>query len=258
MRMTSTNDAHRLGTRRRTLGKSVFPILLSLLFSPGTAWADWMLLLHEDASGKLGGNWEGRVEVEAKFRNNMSEFYDLEAMPWMACRVTEWFKLGFGWRELYSRRNTEIYGRKSEEGSDSPTYPKVAEHYWVVEHRPLVDFLFSAKAKSWTLEDRVRGEFRNIEGQDAFFRVRNRFRVRPPWAWTPAEIQPWAAWESYFEGNPALAWSDRFNRNRFFVGLGAKLSPRIKVGCYYYWEILLTPEELEYNHEIGLETGLVF
>lgn len=229
------------------------PVLLLLLGLP-RAEADWLLLLHTEAGGKLTENWEAKVEVEAKFRDNMSEYYDFETMPWAAYRFTDWFKLGAGWRELYSRKNEEVYTAIVGDGDQAP----VADHYWQVEQRPLVDFMFNVKPASWTLEDRVRVEYRRIEEQDEYFRYRNRFRVRPPWSWTRAEIKPWVAWEAYYEDNPDLDSGDRLNRHRLYVGLGAKVTRVIKAGCYYYREEALKDGEWEPNNEIGLEMSLSY
>ena len=218
--------------------------------------ADWLLLLHAENGGKLDDNWEAKVETEAKFRDNMSEYYDFEAMPWLACRFTDWFKLGIGWRELYSRNNTIISKLQPSKTTPSPApaaYQKVSDHYWCVEQRPLVDFMFTMKPGPVTVEERLRVEYRDIEDREAFIRFRNRLRLRPPWKWTKADIQPWVAWEGYYENAPRLAQSDRLNRHRFFLGLGAKLTPRLKTGCYYYREAVLKNDRWDDNNEIGFE-----
>ncbi len=239
----------------RTKRRNLLAILVPLVLVPETAKADWLLLLHADASGKLGQDWEGKVETEVKFRNNMSEYYDLEAMPWVAYRLTEWFRMGLGWRELFSRKDAEIFSGEVTSDSETPSLRRVSDHYWWVEHRPLTDFMFAAKPWHVTLEDRVRVEFRNFQGQPGYFRYRNRVRFRPPWTWTKAELQPWLAWEAYYEDNRDWAAGDRLNRHRLYVGLAAKLTGTVRVGSYYYWERVLLSGAWVSNNEIGLEAG---
>ena len=236
----------------------VFQATVLLIFWPGVAWADMLLLLHVDAGGKLGSSCEVKIDIETKFRKNMSEHYDLEGMPWVACRVTEWFKIGLGWRELYSRTNTEIYKLKSTESSGSTAYQKVSNHYWQVEHRPLLDLMFTEKPGGWTLDERLRIEYRQLQKKAPFFRYRGRLRVRPPWKWTVAEIQPWLAWEMYYEDNAELKASDRLNRHRIYIGLGLKATSALRFGGYYYWEELRQKGKWGSNQEIGLETGFAF
>ena len=221
-------------------GRKFFCLIFAVLFSESGVRADWLLLLHSEAGGKLGTNFEAKVETEAKFRNDMSEYYDLEVMPWVAYRFTDWFKLGLGWRELYARKSNP------------------ADHKWYLEQRPVADFMFTMKPGDWTVEDRLRVEYRNRADADAYFRYRNRLRLRPPWKWTKADIQPWTAWEVYYENNPELNPDDRLNRHRFYVGLGARLTPTVKTGCYYFWENVLSSAGWQYNNQIGLEISWTY
>lgn len=208
-----------------------------LLLLPLQSRADSLLLLHEDVQAKLSERWEAKVEVESKYRNDMSEYYDFEFMPWLAYRFTDWLKLGMGWRELYSR--------------------KAGSHNWDVEHRPLTDFILRTNLKAWTMENRLRVEYRDIEHTDAYFRYRNRLRFISPLAWTKAEIKPWAAWETYYE-NSADWEGDRWNRHRYYAGLGAKINKSVKAGCYYYWENLLKSGAWKSNNEIGFDISVAF
>jgi hypothetical protein len=232
--------------------------LVLLVLAPGTARADWLLLLHADVSGKPGLNWEAKVETEVKFRNNMSEYYDLEAMPWVAYSFADWFRLGLGWRELFSRNDSAIYAQDASQDSERRLFRRVSNHYWQVEHRPLVDVMLTAKAVGWTLEERVRIEYRKLEAQDAYLRYRNRLRLRPPWKWSKADIQPWVAWEVYYEDTSKLSTRERLNRHRAYVGISAKLTKNVRVGTYYYYEQVLKSGHWATNNEIGLETGFDF
>ena len=158
---------------------------------------------------------------------------------------------------MYSRKDTELYQQENGEDDDAPSYKQVASHYWQVEQRPLMDLLFSVKPKAWTVDDRLRIEYREIEETDPYFRYRNRLRLTAPWAWTKSEIKPWVAWETYYEDSPD--WEgDRWNRHRLFAGLDAKLSKTIKVGCCYFWEAVLTEGTWRSNNEIDLSTSFVF
>jgi hypothetical protein len=139
-----------------------YGLVVMLLLFATTSRADWLLLLHTDAQGKLSERWEAKVETEVKFRDDMSEFYDTEVMPWIAYRFTDWFKLGLGWRQLYSRKNIVLYQPENGEDGNVSSYEQVASHYWQVEQRPLMDFMFGVKPKAWTLEDRIRVEYRRI------------------------------------------------------------------------------------------------
>jgi hypothetical protein len=71
-----------------------FCSLIIVLFFPSTSRVDGLLLWNANAQAKLSRRWEVKVEVEEKFRDCMSELYDVEFMPWAAYRFTDWFKLG--------------------------------------------------------------------------------------------------------------------------------------------------------------------
>jgi hypothetical protein len=66
------------------------------------------------------------------------------------------------------------------------------------------------------------------------------------------------AWETYYEVHPDYRKTDRWNRNRYFVGLGARLNKMVKVGCYYYWEHVLKSGAWKCNNEIGFDVSLMF
>lgn len=209
------------------------------------------MLLHTDASGKVGERLEAKVEEEIKFRDHMSEFYDAEVMPWVAYTCTDWFKLGLGWRLLYDRK-------KSADDDDAADETEPPPREWAVESRPLLDLMFNRRIGAWGWDDRVRIENRRKEDADPYFRFRNRLRARAPWKWTRAEWNPWTAWEGYFENDPRLERGDRLNRHRWYVGLSGRLSRSVKAGCYYYAERVLQSDTWASNNEIGLEIGLVY
>lgn len=218
----------------RALG---FCFVILAVLCPSASRADSLLLLHEDVQVKLSERWEAKLEVESKYRDYMSQYYDLEVMPWAAYRFTDWFKLGAGWRTLFGR--------------------KVESHDWDTEQRPLMDFIFKKKIEAWTAEDRVRVEYRNLKHADAYFRYRNRLRFTAPWVWTKARITPWVAWETYYEDSPDWV-GHRWNRHRYFAGIGVKPHKSVKFGCYYYWENLLKNGEWKANNEIGFDVSLLF
>lgn len=217
---------------------AIFCLVVMLSFFSLTTWADTFLLLHQDVQAKLSERWEAKFEIESKHRDNMSEYYDFEFMPWIAYCFTDWFTLGMGWRELYSR--------------------KTGTHHWDLEHRPLVDFMVSKKFKAGTVDNRIRTEYRDIEDTDAYFRYRNRLRYSAPWSMTRFEIKPWVAWETYYEHCPEWERCDRWNRHRYYIGLGAKINKSVKVGCYYYWENVLKSGEWKSNNEIGFDISFLF
>jgi hypothetical protein len=238
-------------TRSRIAASCLWFVIVLTLPTLGVK-ADWLGLLHADAGGSLGGNWDAKVEIETKWRSDMSEQYDFEAMPWVGYRLSKWFRLGLGWRELYSRKNTAIFNKQSMGSPPSPTYLQVSDCDWQVEHRPVADIILTIKSGIWKVENRLRTEYREVQDQDAYFRYRNRLRLESPWRWTRAEVKPWLAWEAYYENNPDWDSGDRLNRHRFFVGLNARLTSVLQIGGYYYWERALRNNVWESNHEIGL------
>jgi hypothetical protein len=233
-------------------------LLIGMILPMSGVKSDWLGLLHADAGGSLGGNWDAKVEIETKWRSDISEHYDLEAMPWVGYRFNKWFKLGLGWRELYSRKNTAIFNKQSMESPPSPTYLQVSDCYWQVEHRPVADVILTIKSGIWKVENRLRTEYREVQDEDAYFRYRNRLRLESPWCWTRAKVKPWLAWEAYYENNPYWDSGDRLNRHRFFVGLNARLTSILQIGGYYYWERARRSDVWESNHEIGLGITLAY
>jgi hypothetical protein len=226
-------------------------LTLFLFIFSSNALADHLLLIHTECASNFEKHWDAKIEIEAKFRHTMTEYYDFEAMPWLAYGFTKWFKFGLGYRTLLSKNPTAIYEMVSGQSNR-----KISDHVWQIENRPVADLMLSVRLMKWSLEERLRTEYRCLDNKDPFFRWRDRIRIRPPWSWSTLAIQPWIAWEGYYENNPSLPPGERLNRHRFFIAFSSKLRPSIRMGCYHYWELVLAKGKWGGNSELGFDVDV--
>lgn len=224
---------------------SVFGILL--LFARcgfGYDDGDWQMWLKARVRGEYDNQVRVSLETESRAGDNANEHYEQNVTLIADYPVNGRIRVGIGMGEAFTRRNKNIYTENSSDGVTAYAPTKPSDHYWAQEDRPLVELTLTERIKGWKLEDRIRAEYRMKDGEDEYFRFRNRLRLTAPWKWTAAQWNPYTAWEIYFNN----ADTDDCDRHRFYAGLRSRLSEGLSSDLYYMLQRDDKGEEwLEYN-----------
>lgn len=235
-----------------------------LLVAPATSRAyddgDAQLWLKGSVKGKLGNGISIKIEEELRYGDDGSELYDEETLLIASKSVTDWLKVGLGYRLVQERKNKPVVTPStSEDGSVSYSNVGDGDHYWQNEQRPTAELVFHKTFEGWKVEDRTRFEWRmKDDGKDDYLRFRNRLKVKSPWKWTDLGINPYAAWEAFYEEKDGLSGSDKLNRHRYYVGISSKLTEHIKGGLYYLWQTDLKGGNWKDTNVAGIEAGISF
>ena len=110
----------------------------------------------------------------------------------------------------------------------------------------------------WGLEDRVRMEYRDKDDAHSYMRYRNRIRIKSPWEVTSVKINPYVAWETYYEDDSDKDSEDRWNKNRFYTGVSMKFVKQFKGGLYYMNEQNKKAGEWTDINALGFDLGASF
>ena len=184
--------------------------------------------MNVNAGAPVVGGLNVRIEEETRLGDGASEYYEQHVLLLLDYRVTDWLQVALGDREVFSFASQAIYTAGKKDGQT--TYSRKADHYWKRESRPTLDLVFRRPLGKWAIDDRVRIEYRAKDGEDPYFRYRNRIRVKSPWKWTSRAVNPYVAWEANYSDK---ADDGRWDRHRFYGGVNAKLTERIKAEAYY-------------------------
>jgi hypothetical protein len=214
---------------------------------------DWQVWVNASAGGKVAGELGVRLEEETRIGDDMAEYYEQHVMLMFDYPVTDWLQVGLGDREVSSRANQIIYTASTKDGKT--TYAEKSDHYWKKEDRPTLDLVFRWPLGKWGFDDRVRLEYREKDGEDSYFRYRNRIRAKSPWKWTALAVNPYVAWEAnYSDKEQGSDW----DRHRFYAGVIAKLTKNTKGELYYCLQRdKVTPGWRDYNIA-GVAVGVGF
>lgn len=192
---------------------------------------EWELWLSTCAGGKLTEHINVNLDVQSLWGDDVSEYYEQQALLSFDGKIASWLKVGVGMRQVFSRVNRTIYTARATGGET--VYSEVTDRYWRGEQRPTVDLTFMRTFSGWKLDDRVRFEYRAKENSAEYMRYRNRIRVRAPWKWTPMAINPYVAWEANYSDKPDKPDWDRM---RYYAGISTTLAEKLKGGLYYCLE----------------------
>jgi len=221
---------------------------------------DFQFWLKAEASGKISDSLSVKIEEEMRYGDSGSELYDEETLLLGTYTVNDWLKVGLGYRIVQELKYKTVVSPKT--GSDGTvSYSPVGDgdHYWQNEKRPTGELVFSKRIAGWGLEDRTRFEWRmKDDGKDNYLRFRNRLKVKSPYKLTSLAINPYAAWEAFYEDKSDLSGSDKLNRHRYYVGVSAKLSDRLKGGVYYLLQTDRDGDDRKNTNVVGLEIAASF
>jgi len=246
---------------KKTAGLLVVAIMFA---APATSKAyddgDFQVWIKAGASGSLSNGISIKIEEEVRYGDDGSEFYDEETLLLVTIPATDWLNIGLGYRIAQERKNKAVVTPGTADNG-TISYSNVGDgaHYWQNEERPICDLVFHKKVSGWGVEDRTRFEWRmKDDGKDDYMRFRNRLKVKSPYKLTNLAINPYAAWEAFYEDKDELSGSDKLNRHRFYIGVGAKLSDHIKGGLYYLLQTDRNGDNWKNTNVAGLEIAASF
>jgi hypothetical protein len=209
---------------------------------------DTQLWLAFSASGKLDNGVKLSISEDLRNGDDMGTYYYSETALSASYGVTKWLSVAAGFVEAYERKDKTLY--------DADGNVK-KEFYFRQEHRPRVEVKASTKLAGWGLEDRVRVEYRMKDDTQDYFRYRNRIKVKSPFKWTPAKINPYVAWEAFLEDLPDdVNWE--LNRHRFYAGVGLKITEHIKGDLYYLKQLDWKSSDWREYNVVGISLGASF
>jgi len=221
---------------------------------------DFQVWLKAAASGKFDNGIGVKIEEELRYSEDAGMLFDEESFLLVTIPATDWLKVGLGYRAVQERKEaTVVTPETAEDGT--VVYENVGDgdHYWQHEQRPIGQLVFKTKAGDWGVEDRVRAEWRmKDDGKADYPRFRNRLKVKSPWKLTDLNVNPYLAWEAFYENKEGLASSEKLNRHRYYAGIGARLTDHLKGGIYYMMQNDLKKGEWKDTNVAGLEIGVSF
>lgn len=191
---------------------------------------DWQLWVRLAASGSFVGKTTIQLEEETRIGDDMNEYAEQHLLGFVHYPVADWLKVGAGMRCVFARTNRDIYTAKSKDGQTTYTAVPGGDHYWRQEDRPTLDLTLSKTLAGWVIEDRNWLEYRMKEGEDDYFRYRNRLQVKSPWKWTRYALNPVASVEPHYSDKDE---SPDWDRVWYTAGVDAKITKLINAGVYY-------------------------
>lgn len=215
--------------------------VVSFLLIPFSGYAyedgDWQYWNTESVTVKLTDKINAYVEEEFRFGDNVSEFYYQHSHLQLNFTITDWFTLAPAYRqvfELYTKSNTE--------------------DDWFTEYRPMVNGTVRCKWEDWELSNRIRVSYRMFDiDKDDVWRFRNKITIKSPWKWTKLKINPWVADEIFLEEHQSGIY-----RNRFYAGIGLKLTEHLKGDVFYLWQSSEKGNSWTDYNVIGTKLKIVF
>ena len=193
---------------------------------------DFQLWNTESVDVKLNKAWKASAEEELRFGNDLSELYYTHTDGGLTYKVTDGLVFGLNYRLIYEKDGSK----------------------WKPENRPHGNIIVDWKWQDLQFNDRSRFELRIRDGKDDKWRYRNKLTVKFPWKWTDFEIQPYIADEIFVDFH-----GTRLNRNRAYVGIGAKLVENLKLDIFYLWQTSKeSPDKWANYNVLGIKVKAVF
>ena len=175
---------------------SLYVIKSALAFDDG----DWQLWSRVTLQGTLSERCKISLDEEFRGGDDMSDLYFHRTDLGVTYKFMNWCYVGLNYWHSYKEKNGQ----------------------WYQEKRPHINLTFKLKLQNFKFENRNRFENRNCQGEDAYWRYRNRLTISPPVKFTSHDIRPYLADEIFYDFE-----ENEFHRNRIYAGLKMKLQKNI-------------------------------
>jgi len=188
----------------RRIGLSCCFFLTALLLAQGALvpWAaaapakdeDFGIWNNYDVEKKLNAQWKMKAGEELRFRDHAGLYY-AETHVAADYKPFQYLAMGAEYQEI---RSTRVVKKRDK---------------WFWDEVPRIYLTPQLPFKGFLLEDRNMLEFRIREDARFTLRYRNLVTLTAPWKWTPLQLQPYTANETFFETQ-----RNGFIEDRFFSG----------------------------------------
>ena len=155
---------------------------------------DFGIWNNYDVEKQLNEQWKMKVGEELRFRNHAGLYY-AETHVAADYKPFQYLAMGAEYQEIRNTRTVE----------------KQDKWYW--DQVPRIYLTPQLPWKGFLLEDRNMLEFRIRQDARFTLRYRNLATLTAPWKWTPLELQPYTANETFFETQ-----RNGFIEDRLFAG----------------------------------------
>jgi hypothetical protein len=204
-------------------------IIVAVGFFSSSAFAKSSTVYWNEETIKVGLTEKISFAISGKFRYNEDGNYQNVTDLILTYKSPKWLTTGLSYREFF---------KKGASG-------------WKNENRTHLEVTARFKLANWGLSNRLRFEYRDIEGNKGTYRIRDKFQVKTPWKWTSLKINP------YGETELLYTELDAFNEYRLQAGAIMKLAKRISLNSFYMRSTLKADGDWdEYLNVIG--TKLIF
>lgn len=195
-----------LNTYRGTLVIFILFVFSSLCF----ARDDWQLVNTYDFKHKVSDRLDLTLQLEQKLNRDLGNYYYYHFQPGFVYQLNEF--LDFGLSYCYIEEEEE------RDGGD----------LWEDENRLVIDPVLKWKAVGFSLDNRLRFEYRYFDLDKDKWRYRNRLRIKRKISLGGFEFSPFLSEEIFYDFN-----YDEFNQNRFDLGMEKKINEDIALNLYY-------------------------
>ncbi|MGB2601509.1 MAG: DUF2490 domain-containing protein [Candidatus Omnitrophota bacterium] len=212
-------------------------ILCSFILLADLAYAfedeDFQLWTTGTLESALSKHWKAKVEQEFRFGDNASQHYYNHTDGSLTYKVNDNLYLGVAYRQIFEKIKGE----------------------WKYENRPHVNATVKFNLYGFELKNRSRWEYRMREDKDDTGRYRNKTTISYPFKWDKFKISPFVADEIFVDGGKST-WV--LNRNRFYVGVKAKLLENLKAELFYLRQSSEKSREWTDYNVLGVQATVVF
>lgn len=169
------------------------------------AFAESTTAYWNEETIKVGLTEKVSFSLSGKFRYNEDGNYQNVTDLILTYQSPKWLTTGLSYREFF---------KKGASG-------------WKNENRTHLEGTARFKLSDWGLSNRLRFEYRDIEGNKGTYRIRDKFQVKTPWKLTGLEINP------YGETEILYTELDQFNEYRLQAGAVMKLAGHVALDAFY-------------------------
>ena len=221
--------------RLRKIKGFYISIFLAILSYSISAFAydngDWQYWNTASVETSLNKHVKIKVAEEERFGGNWSELYYIHTEGFIMCKILDWFSVNTNFRWILQKQNKE----------------------WKNEYQPNIEGTFKADLWNFTVEDRNRIEYRIREDADDGWRYRNKASLVFPALWKKIDLRPYVSDEVF-----ADFIAGKLNKNRFYLGVRAKLMKHLKAEIYYMWQASLSKGDWTNDNVFGTKVRLDF
>ena len=206
---------------------------MSIIAPPAFAFKDEDFQLWNTTflESKLNEQWKFKLEQEFRFGDSATQHYYNHTDGGLTFKVTDGLYFGGNYRQIFEKTTGE----------------------WKYENRPHFHATVKFKPYGFEIKNRGRWEYRIREDKDDTGRFRNKVTFTYPIKLEKVKLYPYVADEIFVSLE-----NGRLNRNRAYVGLGAKFLEHFKAEVFYMRQSSEKKRTWTDYNVLGIKAGIVF